>query len=51
LLRIDNAVENRHQDNAQATTAIVHRHSYRKALNNGGKMKICETHETFEVIK
>jgi len=29
-------------------TANGHRHT--KALNNGGKMKICEKHQTFELI-
>jgi len=24
---------------------------YTRALNNGGKIKICEKHQTFEVIK
>jgi len=40
--------KNRHQDNAPATTAVGHRHT--RALNNGGKMKICKKHQTSEVI-
>jgi len=50
-LRKGNAVQNRHQDNAPATTAIGHRHHHTGALNNGGKMKICKKHQTFEVIE
>jgi len=40
--------KNRHQDNTPATTAIGHHHA--GALNNGRKMKICEKHQTSEVI-
>jgi len=45
----DNAGENRHQDNAPATTAIDHHHT--RGLNNGAKLKICKKHQTFHVIK
>jgi len=41
--------KNRHQGIAPATTAVGHRHP--RALNNGGKMKICNKHQTFEVIR
>jgi len=51
LLRKCNAAENKHQDDAPATAAISHRHRRTGALNNGGKMKICKKHQTFEVIK
>jgi len=40
--------QNRDQDNAPATTAVGHSHT--RALNNVGKMKICEKHQIFEVI-
>jgi len=49
LLRKGNAVENRHQDNAPATTAIGHRRT--RALNDGGNRKICKRHQTSEVIE
>jgi len=45
LLSIGNHGENRHQDNARATTAIGHRHT--RALNNGGEMTICKKQQTF----
>jgi len=51
LLRKCNAAENKHQDDAPATAAISHRHRRTGALNNGGKMKICKKHQTFEVIE
>jgi len=40
LLHNGNAVENRHQDNVPATTAIGQRHRHTSALTNRGKMKI-----------
>jgi len=49
-LREGNAVKNRHQDNAPATTAIGRRHRHTSELNNGGKMKISKKHQTFEII-
>jgi len=48
LLRKTMLKKNRHQDNAGATTVIGHR--YTRALNSGGKMKICKKLQTFELI-
>jgi len=41
-------LNNKHRNNAPAATAIGH-HRIR-ALNSGGKMKICKNHQVFKVI-
>jgi len=38
-----------HQNNSPTTTSFVLHHT--RALNNCGKMKICEKHQTFEGIE
>jgi len=41
----------RTQTPKQRTSGIGQQHRHTRALNNGGKMNICKTYQTFEVIE
>jgi len=41
-------VQHKHPTNASATTTVGHRHT--GTLHSGGKIKICKTHQAFEMI-
>ena len=51
LLPEGNTAEKQTPDNAPENTCTEICHHHTGALNSGGKIKICEKHQTFEVIR